>query len=242
MSKAARRIILLWHRWLGLAAVPFVLLLAITGVLLERTDALDLDTSYVTSDWMLAWYGVAPADDPVSFPAGERWISWLDGTLYVDGEPVQRAVPVLTGATALESAIVAATGDALYLLTMDGELVEKVTPIGLAGTIDGVTAGPDNAVLIRAGGEVLISDIDMIAWRANNGGAIIWPESQAAPAAIQRALLESYRGTGLPQERVLLDLHSGRLIGSFGPYVMDGAALILLLLSATGVYNWVRRR
>ena len=45
MSKAARRIILLWHRWLGLAAVPFVLLLAITGVLLERTDALDLDTS-----------------------------------------------------------------------------------------------------------------------------------------------------------------------------------------------------
>ena len=242
MSKAARRIILLWHRWLGLAAVPFVLLLAITGVLLERTDALDLDTSYVTSDWMLAWYGVAPPSDPVSFPAGDRWVSWLDGTLYVDGTPIQRAVPMLTGATALESTIVAATGDALYLLTMDGELVEKIAPIGVTGTIDGVTAGPGNAVLIRAGGEVLVSDIDMIAWRANNGGAVAWPESQPAPAAIQGALLESYRGTGLPWERVLLDLHSGRLIGSFGPYVMDGAALILLLLSATGVYNWVRRR
>ena len=242
MSKTARRIILLWHRWLGLAAVPFVLLLAITGVLLGRTDTLDLDTSYVTSDWMLAWYGVAPSGDLVSFPAGERWISWLDGTLYFDGAPVQRAVPVLTGAAALESVIIASTGDALYLLTMDGELVEKVAPIGLAGTIDGVTVGPNNAVLIRAGGEVLISDIDMIAWRANHDDGVTWPERQTAPKAIQDTLLESYRGTGLPWERVLLDLHSGRLIGSFGPYVMDGAAIILLLLSATGVYNWVRRR
>lgn len=242
MSKKLRRLILLWHRWLGLASVPFVILLVVTGVLLERTDTLRLDERYVDDEWLLAWYGIEPSHDAVSFSAGDHWVSWLGDTLYLDGRPVQRSVTSFKGAVALGPAIVAATSEALFLFTPEGELVEKVTPVGVGGAIDAMTVTSTDALLIRTGGGVFASDIDMIAWQAAVDGAVPWPESRRPPDGIQTAILESYRGTGLPWERVILDLHSGRLLGPVGPYLMDFAAVLLLLLSASGLYNWVRRR
>lgn len=44
----------------------------------------------------------------------------------------------------------------------------------------------------------------------------------------------------LSWDRVLLDLHTGRILGDWGIYVMDGAAIILLILTFTGMYNWYR--
>jgi hypothetical protein len=242
MSKSLHRRVLLWHRWLGLASVPFVLLLVVTGVVLERTDKLELDQRHVTDEWLLTWYGVTPPDDPVSYQVSGQWVSWLAGTLYLDGRSVQQSDTALTGAVALGPAIVASTEDALYLFTTDGELVEKVTPIGVDGAIDAITVGPDDDLFIRIDGGVFASNIDMAVWRATVDGTVVWPTSRPEPDAIHAAIVQSYRGMGLPWERVLLDLHSGRLLGFAGPYLMDGAALLLLLLSASGIYNWVRRR
>ena len=242
MSKSLRRLILLWHRWLGLASVPFVVLLVVTGVLLERTEQLQFDQRYVAAEWLLSWYGVAPEEDPITYRAGEHWVTWLSGTLYLDHAPVQRDAAKLRGAAVVGPAIVAATSEALYLFTLDGELVEKVTPIGLDGAIDAMAVGVGETLLIRTGGKAYASDIDMVSWQATRDGAVAWPRSQSAPETIRVAVLEAYRGTGLPWERVLLDLHSGRLLGPAGPYLMDAAAVLLLLLSASGLYNWVRRR
>ena len=89
---------------------------------------------------------------------------------------------------------------------------------------------------------IFVTDLDMTAWRPHVDGAVAWPETGSAPAAIRAAVADNYRGTGLPWERVVLDLHSGRLLGPAGPYLMDAAAVILILLSASGLYNWVRRR
>ena len=50
------------------------------------------------------------------------------------------------------------------------------------------------------------------------------------------------RGSGLPVERVLLDLHSGRIFGKPGVYVVDAAAILFLVLAASGVWLWGKRR
>ena len=46
----------------------------------------------------------------------------------------------------------------------------------------------------------------------------------------------------LPIERLLLDLHSGRFFGRFGPWVMDAAAVLIVLLGVSGTWIWLRRR
>ena len=42
-------------------------------------------------------------------------------------------------------------------------------------------------------------------------------------------------------ERVLLDLHSGRIFGRAGPLVMDAAAVLFIALALTGFWMWLRR-
>jgi uncharacterized iron-regulated membrane protein len=54
-------------------------------------------------------------------------------------------------------------------------------------------------------------------------------------------LKNSYRGAGLPWSRLLLDIHTGRIFGSWEPYIIDGAAFSMLMLIGTGIYNWSGR-
>ena len=52
------RRLMVWHRYVGLAAAVFVALFAITGLLLNHSRALGLHHINVSSDWMMRWYGV----------------------------------------------------------------------------------------------------------------------------------------------------------------------------------------
>jgi len=58
---------------------------------------------------------------------------------------------------------------------------------------------------------------------------------------VQRSLLDQYRGSGLSWERLLLDLHSGRLFGSVGVFIIDLAGIALLLIALSGVWVWVTK-
>lgn len=242
MRNRLRRLILRWHRWLGLASVPFVVLLVVTGVLLEHTEDLRLDERYISNEGILAWYGIEPAGDLISYPVGDTWVSWSAGTLYLNGQSIHQGIESYAGAAAVGPAIVVASDRDLYLFSNAGELIEKVVPIGVSGAFLNLATRDDEAVLILSEAGVFASDLDMISWRAVAEDGTEWPDRVETPPDIRSAILENYRGAGLPWERVVLDLHSGRLFGPYGPYLMDFAALMLILLAATGVYNWVRRR
>ncbi len=240
VSPRVWRAMLVWHRRIGLTAAPFVLVLVVTGVLLNRTDSLGLDRRAVDSEWLLDWYGMDAGEDPVSFAAGDVWVSWLAGRLYVDGaEAAENAAP-LAGAVWRDPAAVAATAEAVYLFTADGELIEKVRPVGIPLPIETVAAGPGDTIVLGAASGAWSSDLDLVEWRETAPGAVSWARSEPAPAAIADRIAESYRGAGLPWERVLLDLHSGRLFGRFGSLVMDAAGVFLILLAVSGGYNWLQ--
>lgn len=235
-----RRAMLVWHRRVGLTAAPFVLLLVVTGVLLNRTDSLELGRRTVDSEWLLDWYGMDAGEDPVSFAAGDAWVSWLAGRLYLDGAAVADNAGPLAGAIWREPAVVAATAEAVYLFTADGELIEKARPVGVPQPVESLAAGPGGTIVLGAASGAWSSDLDLVEWRETAPGAVSWARPEPAPAAIADRIAESYRGAGLPWERVLLDLHSGRLFGRFGSLVMDAAGVFLVLLAVSGAYNWLQ--
>ena len=70
---------------------------------------------------------------------------------------------------------------------------------------------------------------------------IAWARPSALPADLGRALAQAQQPTGPSAERLLLDLHSGRFLGPLGPWLMDAAALGLLLLAATGLWTVLQR-
>ncbi|HSH28473.1 MAG TPA: PepSY domain-containing protein, partial [Thiohalobacter sp.] len=71
---------------------------------------------------------------------------------------------------------------------------------------------------------------------------VTWAQTDTLPAELYEELVEHYRGEVLPLERVLLDLHSGRIFGRHGYLVMDVAAVLLIALALSGSLIWLRRR
>jgi uncharacterized iron-regulated membrane protein len=53
---------------------------------------------------------------------------------------------------------------------------------------------------------------------------------------VQRQQFEKYARPSVAVEQLLIDMHSGRLFGRFGPYVIDLVGLAALWLSISGVW------
>ena len=227
-----------WHRRIGLATAVLVAVLAVTGLLLNHSDRLDLDRINIVTGWVVDWYGLTPAEDPVHFRAGEHWVSWIDGAVYADGRRVGEAGGTARGAVAFDSLVALATSDAVVVFTAGGELVERLGAASLPGAIARVgTAASHDRIVVRTPAGQFASDSDLLAWHPF-ADDVAWSRSETPTEAVRERQLAAYRGQGLPLSRVLLDLHSGRLFGSVGAAVMDAAAILLLVLVVTGFINW----
>jgi hypothetical protein len=62
------------------------------------------------------------------------------------------------------------------------------------------------------------------------------------PAVLQPRLQAASVPASLNWQRLLQDLHAGRVFGWAGQLVMDLAALLLVILALTGVIIWSRSR
>ncbi|MDH4106770.1 MAG: PepSY domain-containing protein [Gammaproteobacteria bacterium] len=234
----------LWHRRLGAAVAVMVILLCITGIALNHSDRLDLDQRHVGTGWLLDWYGIAAPQSGLSLRTGSREVTLLGDHLYVDDALVGAPFSNLQGAVEAAGLLVIAAGGDVLLLTADLELVERLghadgVPAGLAGLAfdgGGIVARDGNGTTWRA-------DADLVGWQpAGPVAGVEWPEAHATAAERVARLAADFRGRILSMEKLMLDLHSGRLFGRFGPMLMDAVGLMMLVLSFTGIWLWTRSR
>ena len=240
-----------WHRTLGLLAGIFVIILAVTGILLNHTEDTGLDSRYVQSAWLLDWYGITPSTPLVSYAVKEHWVSQLGTRIYYDAiEVAADAGPLpepLLGAVALPEMVVVATAGRLILLTHKGEHIETLANSqgsnsqGLPAGIHAIGVSDEHLVVRTAHGDY-VADTDLLQWKEQSVKDARWAVVAVAPQVVTQRLLAAYRGTGLTLERVVLDLHSGRIVGSWGRWIMDIVAGILIFLAATGVWMWLKQR
>lgn len=233
--------LIVWHRRLGIAVALIVLLLAVTGLLLNHAHRLGLDRTQVTASWLLRWYGYPHVDTMVSHRVGEYWITWTGRRLYLQDKFVMEADAAPVGAVvAGNRAIAVAFADLLVLLGPDGEIVERLGTQSLPGRLERIGSIGDRIVAATPAGH-RVADGDFINWQPTLATAQ-WSAPQEVPAALRERLLSAERGPGLSAERVLQDVHSGRIFGRWGPWVMDAAAILFVILAVTGITCWWARR
>jgi uncharacterized iron-regulated membrane protein len=162
--------------------------------------------------------------------------------LYLDTLELAEHEGPLLGAVQVERMLVVAVPDEILLLTRDGEVTERLSDA------DGVPAGMrsigrDTAgrLIVRGAHGVYSADLERVEWRHEVDPEVTWAEPVVLPLGLRGRLVETYRGKGLPLERVLLDVHSGRILGAWGVYVVDAAAVLFLGLVLTGLWMWSRR-
>ena len=234
-----------WHRYVGLAAAMLVIVLALTGVPLNHTERLALDGRFVRSAWLLDWYGVSVPDEYRTFATGAGPVTLLGSRLHLRETAVAGAYQELHGAVESRGMLVVAVDSTLLLYTLAHELIEKLTLAdGLPADLERVGLGAEGEVVVVAGGKNLQADADLLQWTPRPQGAddVDWSLPVQLDLDQRRALAEQYRARILPYERVLLDVHSGRIFGRYGPWVMDAAAVLMVFLAGTGVLIWLKRK
>jgi hypothetical protein len=232
-----------WHQLMGLIAAVFVVLVSVTGILLNHTGEFALDRRYVQAQWMLDWYGIRAPDEMASYRAADHWVTQIGERVYFDEQEIPGHIGRLIGAVSLKGVIVVAADGHLLLLSDSGLLIERLGgQQGVPAGMKAVGVGARQQLLIRAAHGIYHSDKDLLTWRETPTGTADWAAPTEAPAALYETLRRQYRGRGLTVERLLLDLHSGRILGSAGTLMLDVAALLMILLAVTGMWIWAKRR
>ncbi len=239
------RSLYVWHRYLGLTAALFVLILAGTGLLLNHTERFAWDSRFADQHWLLDWYGIEAPAQTLSFQVGDQQITQLGERLYLDRMALAGEYHEMIGAIALPDLIAVAADASLILFTKEGELVERLG--GAEGVPAGMRAlGLDHVgrLVIQGGHAIYHPDPSFLRWLhwEDDPGKIQWVEAANLSADHRRYLRQDYRAGILPMERVLLDLHSGRILGRYGTLVMDAAAIIMMVLAISGFLMWLKRR
>lgn len=234
-----------WHRRFGIAVALLVLILSLTGLTLNHTDSLRLDERFVTARWLLDWYGMEAPETATSHAADDRWVTLLGDRLYLDRQVLAGHFNQFAGAVAYGELLAVAADDEVMILTDDGQLVDKLgAESGVPAGFDAIGLRGDGSLVLQARDVLYSTAVDTLEWTrlGENGTDVRWSVPVSLPSAELEVLRSDFRSRMLSMERVLLDLHSGRIVGPWGIFLMDAAAILLLLLAVTGSWLWFKRR
>jgi len=233
----------IWHRYAGVIAALFTLILAMTGIALNHTERLKLDASYVESDWLLDWYGINTPTAQHAYPLGEQWLIHVGDSLYLDEQRIEGNYTQPVGALSFPHFIAVAVAGNILLLTYEGEVIERLGGMqGVPSGMDKIGLMTDGRIVIQAAHGYYLTDRDFLKWQEQEHIADVdWSLPVVAPAVWQTRIAQLYRSNELPMERVMLDLHSGRLFGKWGPLLMDAAAILLMFLAMSGTWIWAKQ-
>lgn len=229
------------HRVLGVSSVTFIFLISLTGLVLSHADTLKLSTHYISGPVMLGLYGIDAPPVETAFEARGVIFATADNKLFANGQLMADEVEALRGAITKDDVIVLATDSEFFIVTQSAELVERFAPdvSGLTGRL-----GTD--------GQLVVADIDSHQFVFDTNSMrlqslpgitnVTW--SQAVTPSQQQVanIAATSLGKTLSWERVLSDLHSGRILPTVGRYLADITAICLLYLCVTGIFLWFRRR
>ncbi len=240
-SKRPRRWYRRWHRWLGVSALVFILFLAVSGLLLNHATDLNLDRRYVSWSWLLDAYGIDAPQDVTSYADADIRASTIGGHLFLGAADTGQQVDDLAGVASLEPLVLVGGDRSAIVLMNTGELVEVVDLAAqLPGPIERVGRSGSSAVL-QSGNVTLVSDSELAGFAIGDVADVSWSEASQPDTEDLAVLTAAYRGRGVTVERVLLDLHSGRLFSLPGTLFMDLVAICMILLGLSGLYLSISR-
>lgn len=213
-----RLIILRWHRRIGLVLSVFLLWMLASGVFLNHSDDLSFNKRFMSNVKLLQWYGVAP---PPSYNFFDKNIEVSTDGLWL-GQQNLGSCSKFLGIATLEQMSVIACAERIILLSNQAEVIDQIDePRGLKQRF--VAMSQQNQIVYLKDEHVIyqLNLDDLSVALANPLQPLIW--FKPSLPSIQISL-----------ERVLLDAHSGRLLGTWGKYLVDAFAAILFVLLMSG--------
>ena len=235
------------HRSLGLAVAIFVVILAMSGLLLNHTSELGLKQKHLHMPWLNQLYGLRAPSCSAAYAVDTHWLSLWGGRVFLDSKALDMPLTrQLHGAFMQEGLLIVVSAEQISLFSMQGERVDRLdypaqrTPARAGRSTQGVVLEFTPPVLWQQLNQGMTA-LETV--QTGSNGEVIWAEKSALPEALRASIAQHYQGEGITLERLVLDVHSGRIAGRLGVYVMDAVAIAMLFLVISGgILAWLRRR
>ncbi|QTN33265.1 PepSY domain-containing protein [Akkermansiaceae bacterium] len=232
------------HRVLGMALLLPLTVVCVTGLILNHTVDLGLSNRHTTAGWIQARYGMTLDGEPEAFGIdGKAHAASWDGQLFFREKSVDDSSP-LVGAVPLRDGTAVVTGSAVHYFGLDGELIETLGPPTLPESPI-IRAGrtQDLALTLETESGIFTGDANLLDFApAPAGQEVTWSAIATPSAADRKQWATAFSGDGIPLDRVILDIHSGRFFGTIGKWIYDLTVIGVLILSATGFVLFFRTR
>ena len=229
-----------WHGRFGIAAAIFFLFLAITGIALNHTAKLQLAAYRIHASWLTRWYGFKVELPTQAFAEKGALLVCANGVWLLNDKVIAENVPQSLGMVESNRILYIATRENLYIYSTDGLLVEKVSGASLPALPIRAIGAAQSRLMLQTTSVVYASTAGLD-WQSASPRGVRWSHAVAIASSEQSRIAERLV-PGISAETLLLDVHSGRIFGSYGPVVVDIVALILVVLGVSGVAVFCRSR
>lgn len=231
-----------WHKRAGLGAFLFMGWLGVSGVALNQSASWGLDAMRVDWRWLMTVYGLHAQSPETGFSADGHWLAVQGEHAVMDGRLLNFAVKpplgLAAGGAAGHRCLLLASYDGVLLLSPGGERIDELQA-GLTLPVKAIArigVSQDTAGLAVIEDQKLYGSSDGENWKPLPASTRVnW--SQSFPLSHeQRGQFENFARPSVAAEQVLIDLHSGRLFGRLGPWVINAVGIAALWLAISGVW------
>ena len=225
------------HGQIGTGLLVWVVWMVASGVLMNHAVDLGLTEAPVSHALQTPAQTPPQSDQLSGYLLAGHYISQIDNKVYWDAEPLGACEQPLVGVAAA-AVLVAACGDQLLLLSPAGELIEQLPWTIGAGAITGVAEVTGGLVVATTTGSYR-ADAQLIEFNPLEQSLRLSNSAVELPPELRQAVFRA--ANRISWFRWLVDLHTGRIAGPYGPYLVDLLGILLVVVSVTG-YLLRRRR
>tara|TARA_B100001778_G_scaffold306128_1_gene285229 strand:+ start:65 stop:664 length:600 start_codon:yes stop_codon:yes gene_type:complete len=191
------------HRFLGISLVFFILVLSVTGTLIQHAEIFNIRNNYAPSSIAKNFYDIQPCKI-YSYQFNKKWISICNQDLYFDIKKVASNVEKVTSIF---------IDNNKYHIHYDNHVI-IINPDSSISAMDHIEP-EDSKITLKEG---------------------------LIPTKQKKIIEDKSISKTITYERIAVDLHSGRLFGSFGVTLIDLVTIGIIILSFTGAYSWIRHK
>jgi hypothetical protein len=230
------------HRYIGLLISPLIFVVSITGIFLNHTDRLGLSEKSMPESIVRIFYAEQFFEHTQIMQAGVAFYRDGAGNIYANEKKLGHCSDSLLGVERVADQLIAVCANKLLFFTIDGELLEELgASLGIPPPFHAAQVLDDTLLLVH----------DAAVWQLS-------PESLQVSRLGEDTLEQLYQSKVLDREylleknadqhidftleRLLLDLHAGRIAGSWGVWLLDLTAVALLLMVVSGFCGWRKRK
>ncbi len=236
------------HRQGGLILSFFLLLLTISGVLLNHTVDFGLHDKSVPPTIAARYYS---AEAVYGYNVDSHYFYVLGDALFMDNIAVTVCAGDLSGVVTNAGEFVIGCDNELILVSAEGVYIERLgsahgVPLGLSGVgqvkdkvLLRASNTSTNIPTIYAFDPVTLSTTTLstttLSTTLEETARGEFPDLEVIPANVVLKETVSW-------EQFILDLHSGHFLGQGGVWLMDFVALLLVLLAISGIIMFLLPR